>query len=106
MNGLRRCGSGRKRGFGSASVRLGTARSGWFGSKSGTKTQRAFLVRGGGRDGADADHAEAGHADFKTTQIYAEYAPSKDEADLVNRAFAATFALDESALVASRAAGN
>lgn len=35
-----------------------------------------------------------GHADFKTTQIYAEYAPSRDEAALVNRAFAAGFELD------------
>ena len=39
-----------------------------------------------------------GHADFKTTQIYAEYAPSRDEAALVNRAFGAAFTLDEAAI--------
>lgn len=37
-----------------------------------------------------------GHADFKTTQIYAEYAPSGDEAALVDRAFEAQFELDAS----------
>jgi integrase len=35
-----------------------------------------------------------GHADFKTTQIYAEYAPSRDEAALVDRAFATDFEID------------
>jgi hypothetical protein len=44
-----------------------------------------------------------GHADFKTTQIYAEYAPSRDEAALDNRAFGAAFTLDGAAL-APRAA--
>jgi hypothetical protein len=39
-----------------------------------------------------------GHADFKTTQIYAEYAPSRDEASLVDRAFDAEFALDATAV--------
>lgn len=45
-----------------------------------------------------------GHADFKTTQIYAEYAPSKDEAALVDRAFDAAFALDEAAVTSAAAA--
>jgi integrase len=40
-----------------------------------------------------------GHADFKTTQIYAEYAPSRDEAALVNRAFGTAFTLDKAALM-------
>jgi integrase len=31
-----------------------------------------------------------GHADAKTTQIYAHYAPSRHEVEMVNRAFAAT----------------
>ena len=30
-----------------------------------------------------------GHRDIKTTQIYADYAPSPHEADLLERAFAA-----------------
>ncbi len=28
-----------------------------------------------------------GHADFKTTEVYAHYQPSEDEADAVDRAF-------------------
>jgi hypothetical protein len=28
-----------------------------------------------------------GHRDFRTTQIYADYAPSTSEVDLVNQAF-------------------
>ncbi len=30
-----------------------------------------------------------GHADSKTTQIYAHYAPSEHEVEMVNRAFSA-----------------
>ena len=33
-----------------------------------------------------------GHRDFKTTLIYADYAPSADEAELLERAFARTLA--------------
>lgn len=43
--------------------------------------------RGGGADA----HAQEwmGHRDFKTTLIYADYAPSANEAEIVNGAFAA-----------------
>jgi integrase len=42
-----------------------------------------------------------GHADFKTTEIYAEYAPSRNEAALVDRAFGAAFSLDETAVMSA-----
>lgn len=34
-----------------------------------------------------------GHADFKTTQVYAHYQPSEDEADAMDRAFGSALRL-------------
>jgi hypothetical protein len=36
-----------------------------------------------------------GHRDFKTTLIYADYAPSTQERELVERAFGRSVAVDE-----------
>jgi hypothetical protein len=46
-----------------------------------------------------------GHRDFKTTLIYADYAPAANEAELVNAAFARGASIDLS-INLSKSAGN